>query len=139
MKSTSKHAAHRGILTYLLLIRDYEKYAILFLRCGRYTSHLSQNSVFFSRITVTNLLFAGKESNHCKPATTANGRNQRRNNANDSFGKGFRMLKDHVLNRLMTGRCPGNHCSYGRSSTRFFSKIASIFKKVLHLKDLIVT
>ena len=29
-----------------------------------------------------------------------------------------------------------NHCSYGRSSTRFFSKIASIFKKVLHLKDL---
>ena len=24
----------------------------------------------------------------------------------------------------------------GRSSTRFFSKIASIFKKVLHLKDL---
>ena len=31
---------------------------------------------------------------------------QRRNNANDSFGKGFHMLKDHVLNRLMTGRCP---------------------------------
>ena len=29
-----------------------------------------------------------------------------------------------------------NHCSYGRSSTRFFSKIASIFKKGLHLKDL---
>ena len=29
-----------------------------------------------------------------------------------------------------------NHCSYGRSSTRFFSEIASIFKKVLHLKDL---
>ena len=26
-----------------------------------------------------------------------------RNNANDSFGKGFRVLKDHVLNRLMTG------------------------------------
>ena len=59
-----------------------------------------------------------------------------RNNANDSFGKGFRVLKDHVLNRLMTGRCPSKYCSYGRSSTRFFSKIASIFKKVLHLKDL---
>ena len=29
-----------------------------------------------------------------------------RNNANDSFGKGFDVLKDHVLNRLMTGRCP---------------------------------
>ena len=25
---------------------------------------------------------------------------------NDSFGKGFDVLKDHVLNRLMTGRCP---------------------------------
>ena len=48
--------------------------------------------------------------------------------ADDSFGKGF-----HVLNCLMTGRCPRKSCSYGRSSTRFFSKIASIFKKVLHL------
>ena len=38
------------------------------------------------------------------------------------------MLKYHVQ-RV-------NHCSYGRTSTRFFSKIASIFKKVLHLKDL---
>ena len=36
----------------------------------------------------------------------AKGRIQRRNNANDSFGKGFHELKDHVLNRLMTGRCP---------------------------------
>ena len=58
------------------------------------------------------------------------------NNANDDFGKGFRVLKDHVLNRLMTGRCPSKYYSYGRSSTCFFSKIASIFKKVLHLKDL---
>ena len=49
-----------------------------------------------------------------------------RNNANDSFGKGFHVLKDHVLNCLMTGRCPSKYCSYGRSSTRFFSKIASI-------------
>ena len=39
----------------------------------------------------------------CKPATT---RREDRNNANDSFGKGFDVLKDHVLNRLMTGRCP---------------------------------
>ena len=59
-----------------------------------------------------------------------------RNNANDSFDKGFCVLKDHVLNCLKTGRCPSKYCSYGRSSTRFFSKIASIFKKVLHLKDL---
>ena len=38
------------------------------------------------------LLFAGKESSRCKPATTR----RDRNNANDIFGKGFRMLKDHV-------------------------------------------
>ena len=38
---------------------------------------------------------------------------------NDSFGKGFDVLKDHMLNRLMTGRCPSKHCSYGRSSTEF--------------------
>ena len=37
----------------------------------------------------------------CKPATT-----RRRNNANDSFGKGFHVLKHHVLNLLMTGCCP---------------------------------
>ena len=74
-----------------------------------------------------------KDSSRCKPATT---HRKEQDNANDSFGKGFRVLKDHVLNLLMTGRCPSKYCSYGRSSTRFFSKIASIFKKVLHLKDL---
>ena len=36
----------------------------------------------------------------------------------------------------MTALVKGSTCSYGRSSTRFFSKIASIFKKVLHLKHL---
>ena len=82
------------------------------------------------------LLFAGKKSS-LQTCNYAKGRNQRWNNATDSFGKGFDVLKDHVLNRLMTGRCPPlHHCSYGRSSTRFFSKIASIFKKVLHLKHL---
>ena len=83
----------------------------------------------------TNLLFAGKDSSHCKPAITHRDHRER-NNANDSFGKGFRVLIDHVLNRLMTGQCPSKYCSYGRSSTCFFSKIASIFKKVLHLKYL---
>ena len=50
-------------------------------------------------------LFAGKESSRCKPATT---RREETNEeqCNDSFGKGFHVLKDHVLNRLMTGWCP---------------------------------
>ena len=70
-------------------------------------------------ITKTNLLFAGKES--CLQACNyAKGRNQRRNNANDSFGKGFHVLKDHVLNRLMTGRCP-------RTSLQLRPKFHSLF------------
>ena len=64
------------------------------------------------------------------------GRNQSRNNANDSFGKGFHELNDHVLTRLMTGRCP-------RKSLHLRPKFHSLFlqnsfdfkKKVLHLKD----
>ena len=65
------------------------------------------------------------------------GRNQRRNNANDSFGKGFHELKDHVLNRLMTGRCPRSTSLQLRPKFHsLFSKIASIFKEVLHLKGL---
>ena len=68
----------------------------------------------------------------------AKGRNQRRNNANDRFGKGFDVLKDHMLNRLMTGRCPPYITAVMAEVplTRFFSKIASIFKKVLHLRHL---
>ena len=57
------------------------------------------------RARVTNLLFAEKESS-VQACNYAKGRNQRKNNANDSFGKGFHVLKDHVQNRLMTGRCP---------------------------------
>ena len=85
---------------------------------------------------ITNLLFAGKESS-LQTCNYAKGRNQRRNNANDCFGKGFHELKDHelkdhVLNLLMTGRCPRKSLQLrGQSFTRFFSKIASIFKKVL--------
>ena len=54
-----------------------------------------------------NLLFAGKESSQQACDHRYNytkGRNQRRSK-NYSFGKGFDVLKDHVLNRLMTGRC----------------------------------
>ena len=48
------------------------------------------------------------------------GRNQCRNNANDSFGKGLDMLKDHVLNHLMTGGCP-------RTSLQLRPKFHSLF------------
>ena len=50
------------------------------------------------------ICWKGKQS--LQACNYAKGRNQHKNNANDSFGKGFHELKDHVLNRLMTGRCP---------------------------------
>ena len=46
------------------------------------------------------------------------------------------MLKDHVLNRLMTGRCPSKSLQLRPKFHSLFLKIASIFKKVLHLKHL---
>ena len=64
----------------------------------------------------TNLLFAGKESS-LQACNYAKGRNQR---TNYSFGKGFHMLKDHVLNRLMNGRCP-------RTSLQLRPKFHSLF------------
>ena len=52
--------------------------------------------IFNNKLTL--VLFAGKESSRCKPATTR----REEPNANDSFGKGFQELKDHVLNRLLS-------------------------------------
>ena len=43
---------------------------------------------------ITTICWKGKQSASLQPY--AKGRNQRRNNAIDSFGKGFHMLKDHV-------------------------------------------
>ena len=49
------------------------------------------------------------------------------------------MLKAHVLNRLMTGRCQHKSLQLWPKFHLLFLKIASIFKKVLHLKDLACT
>ena len=51
---------------------------------------------------------------------------------NDSF-KGAKISRAKPFNDWAV---PAYHCSYGRSSTRFYPKIASTFKKVLDLKDL---
>ena len=66
-----------------------------------------------------NYVFAGKESNR---------------EANDSFGKGFHALIAHMLNRLMTGRCPHKSLQLRPKFPRFFSKIASIYKKKCYIK-----
>ena len=87
----------------------------------------------------------------CKPATTrsaslqlrglqacnyAKGINQHKNNTNDSFGKGFHVLKDHVLNRLVTGRCPCTSLQLWPKFHSLFLQNSFDFQKVLHLKDL---
>ena len=54
-------------------------------------------------LITTNLLFAkGKQS--LQAYNYAKGTNAGK--TNDRFGKGLHELKDHVLNRLMTERCP---------------------------------
>ena len=58
------------------------------------------------------------------------------NNANDSFGKGFRMPKDHMLNRLITGRCPRKSLQLRPKFHSLFLQNSFNFQKVLHLKDL---
>ena len=57
-------------------------------------------------------------------------------NANDSFGKGFDVLKDHVLNRLMTGRCPSKSLQLWPKFHSLFLHNSFDFQKVLHLKHL---
>ena len=53
-----------------------------------YVNMLGRNDLINCTNKLT--LFAGKESNRCKPATMQRKeRNHCRNNANDSFGKGF--------------------------------------------------
>ena len=83
---------------------------------------------------VTNLLFSGNEvCNHRYNYTK--GRNQRRNNANDSFGKGL-LLKDHVLNRLMTGRCPSKSLQIRPKFHSLFLQNSFDFQKSATFKGL---
>ena len=56
-------------------------------------------------------------------------------NANDSFGKGFDVLKDHVLNRLMTGRCPSKSLQLRPKFHSLFLQQNSFDKKVLQSID----
>ena len=86
---------------------------------------------------ITNKLticWKGKQSASLQPY--AKGRNQRRNNANDSFGKGFRVLKDHMLNRLMTGRCPSKSLQLRPKFHSLFLQNSFDFQKSATFKTL---
>ena len=48
----------------------------------------------------------------------------------------FRVLKDHVLNRLMTGCCPSKSLQLRPKFHSLFLQNCFDFQKVLHLKDL---
>ena len=60
---------------------------------------------------------------------------KRRNNANDSFGKGFHELKDHVLNHLMTGRCPCKSLQLRPKFHSLFLQNSFDFQKSARLKS----
>ena len=64
-----------------------------------------------------NYVFAGKESNR---------------EANDSFGKGFHALIAHVLNRLMTGRCPHKSLQLRPKFHTLFLQNSFDLKKSVH-------
>ena len=95
------------LLFHVIFISAYHAVRV---KCYAYVHMLGRNDL------KTNLLFAEKESS-LQACNYAKGRNQR---TNDSFGKGFHVLKDHVLNRLMTGPCP-------RTSLQLRPKFHSLF------------
>ena len=55
---------------------------------------------------------------------------------NDSFGKGFDVLKDHVLNLLMTGRCPSKSLQLRPKFHSLFLQNSVDFKKTATFKGL---
>ena len=81
----------------------------------KFYAYVNNACVIINQLTY----YAGKISS-LQTCNYAKRRNQCRNNANDSFGKGFDVLKDHVL--ADTAEVP--------------LAFSSIFKKVLHLKHL---
>ena len=85
---------------------------------------------------ITNLLFAGKDISRWKRISVAASLQLRRNNVNDSFGKGFRVLKDHVLNRLMTGRCPSKSLQLRPKFHSLFLQNSFDFQKSATFKTL---
>ena len=80
------------ILTVVSSLSDYSP---------QHSPHSYFQVIFISELTIC---WKGKQSQQACNYTK--GRNQRRNNANDSFGKGFHVLKDHVLSCLMTRAVP---------------------------------
>ena len=109
VSSLSNYSPQYSPHSYVIFISAYPAVRVKFYA---YVNMLGRNDL-------TNILFAGKESS-LQVCNYAKGRNQYRNNANDSFGKGFHVLKDHVLNYLKTERCP-------RQSLQLRPKFHSLF------------
>ena len=73
---------------------------------------------YFFKLCISKYVLVELTHYYCgRRAIAARGKKQ---NANDSFGIGFHVLKDHVLNCLMTGRCP-------RKSLQLRPKFHSLF------------
>ena len=79
------------------------------------------------------ICWKGKQSLQAR--NYAKGRNQRKNNPNDSFGKELHVLKDHLLNRL-TGRCPSKSLQLRPKFHSLFLQNSLDFKKIATFKAL---
>ena len=90
---SSQHSPHSLSYFHVIFISAYPALRVKFYA---YVNMLGRNDL------ITNYLLFAKGKQLLQACNYAKGR-KRRNNANDSFGKGFHVLKDHVL---MTGRCP---------------------------------
>ena len=95
-----------------------------------YVNMLGRNNLISNYVTIC---WKGKQS---ASLHLREGKNQYRNNANDSFGKGFHVLKDHVQNRLMTGRCPHTSLQLRPKFHSLFLQISFDFQKSATFKGL---
>ena len=72
----------------------------------------------------------------CKPATTRREETNAGTTQMTALVKGSDVLKDHLLNRLMTGRCPHTSLQLRPKFHSLSLQNSFDFQKVLHLKHL---
>ena len=94
-----------------------------------YVNKLGRNDLITALINKHTICRKGEQS--LQAYNYVKGRNHLRN-AIDSFGKGFQVLKDHVLNPLMTGQCPCKSLQLWLKFHSLFLQNSFNFQKVLH-------
>ena len=109
---------------------------VIFISAYPYCTTLCICKCAWQKWALINSLFAGKESNRCKPATTyAKGRNHHRNSANDSFGKGFCHTRSSAASwgtrdKVCKGRRHTPYRALWSKFHRYFSGLGPTSKKL---------